>query len=208
MSGRPLVCAHRGASVAYVENTMAAFAGAVEMGADMIETDIRRTRDGRLVLHHDPLPDSSSVEAHHLEELVEYASDRVALDIELKESGYEEQVLELLSPRPNGLLVSSFLPKAVSAVRAIDPSVWAGLIIGRAHSGDPIRAADACRADVLVVHSSVLTGQLTRRAAARGLGIFVWTVNHPEELRALMADESLLGVITDTPDVAVQVRAA
>ena len=34
---------------------MAAFAGAIEMGAEMIETDVRRTRAGRIVLAHDPL---------------------------------------------------------------------------------------------------------------------------------------------------------
>jgi len=207
VSRRPLVCAHRGASVAHQENTMAAFSAAVEMGADMIETDIRRTRDGRLVLHHDPLSDESPA-ADHLEDLIEFAADRVALDIELKESGYEEQVLELLNPRPNGLLVSSFLPEAVSAVRSVDGSVWAGLIVGRGYPGDPIRAADGCGADVLVVHSSVFAPELSRRAAHEGIGIFVWTVNHPEEMRPLMAHDTLMGVITDMPDVAVRVRAA
>lgn len=45
--------AHRGASTYAPENTLAAFYMAIEMGADGIETDIQRTRDGVLVLHHD-----------------------------------------------------------------------------------------------------------------------------------------------------------
>ena len=36
----------------------------------------------------------------------------------------------------------------------------------------------------------------------------MWTVNDPEELRPLMAHDTLMGVITDMPDVAVRVRAA
>ena len=52
------VIAHRGASKAFPENTVAAFRGAAAMGADMVELDVRRTADGYLVIHHDArLPD-------------------------------------------------------------------------------------------------------------------------------------------------------
>ena len=45
--------AHRGASEYYPENTLWSFYAGMEMGADGIETDIQRTKDGVLVLHHD-----------------------------------------------------------------------------------------------------------------------------------------------------------
>ena len=47
------VVAHRGASAEAPENTAAAFARAAELGATSIETDVRRSADGRLVLFHD-----------------------------------------------------------------------------------------------------------------------------------------------------------
>ncbi len=47
------VVAHRGASRAERENTIAAFRAARRMGADAVELDVRRTRDGVLVVHHD-----------------------------------------------------------------------------------------------------------------------------------------------------------
>ncbi|MFH1928117.1 MAG: glycerophosphodiester phosphodiesterase family protein [Chloroflexota bacterium] len=47
------ILAHRGASGYAPENTFAAFDKALELGADMIETDVRQTRDGHLVLFHD-----------------------------------------------------------------------------------------------------------------------------------------------------------
>lgn len=50
---RPLVVAHRGSSGSAPENTMAAFRQAVAAGADMIEFDVRMTRDFELVVHHD-----------------------------------------------------------------------------------------------------------------------------------------------------------
>ncbi len=50
---RPLVIAHRGASGERPENTEAAFERAIELGADMIETDLHLSRDGVIVIHHD-----------------------------------------------------------------------------------------------------------------------------------------------------------
>ena len=50
---RVLLGAHRGDRKHYPENTMPAFIAAAEMGCDAIETDVRMTRDGHLVLIHD-----------------------------------------------------------------------------------------------------------------------------------------------------------
>ena len=52
-SGRSLTVAHRGASAYAPENTIAAFDLAVDLGADAIELDVHRTRDGVLVAVHD-----------------------------------------------------------------------------------------------------------------------------------------------------------
>lgn len=51
--GSPLVIAHRGFSAQYPENTLAAFRAAFDAGADVVETDVRLTKDGVLVLSHD-----------------------------------------------------------------------------------------------------------------------------------------------------------
>jgi glycerophosphoryl diester phosphodiesterase len=56
----PLVIAHRGNSAAAPEQTLAAFEQAVELGADMIEADVRRSSDGRLVLLHDATLDRTT----------------------------------------------------------------------------------------------------------------------------------------------------
>ena len=47
------VTAHRGASANYPENTMSAFVGAKELGADWIELDVHQTKDGEIIVIHD-----------------------------------------------------------------------------------------------------------------------------------------------------------
>ena len=50
---RVILAAHRGDRVGCPENTMSSFRASLELGCDMIETDIRETKDGVLVLIHD-----------------------------------------------------------------------------------------------------------------------------------------------------------
>jgi glycerophosphoryl diester phosphodiesterase len=49
----PVAIAHRGDPIAERENTLPAFAAAVRQGADMVEIDLQRTRDGEIVVLHD-----------------------------------------------------------------------------------------------------------------------------------------------------------
>lgn len=57
---RPLALAHRGHSIAFPENTMAAFRAAVEAGVDAIESDVHLTADGHLVMLHDETLDRTT----------------------------------------------------------------------------------------------------------------------------------------------------
>lgn len=58
--GKMTVAGHRGDSDNYPENTMAAFRAAIAAGVEMIETDVRMTRDGVLVLIHDKTVDRTT----------------------------------------------------------------------------------------------------------------------------------------------------
>ena len=59
-SARPLVFAHRGGAALAPENTLAAFDNGVALGADGIELDVRASRDGRVVVHHDETLDRTT----------------------------------------------------------------------------------------------------------------------------------------------------
>ena len=56
----PLVIAHRGNSAHRPENTMASFASALELGADFVEFDVQLTKDGEVVVIHDPTLDRTT----------------------------------------------------------------------------------------------------------------------------------------------------
>ena len=70
----PRVVAHRGDSINYPENTLPAFLSAVKMNIDIVETDVHLTKDGVLVIWHDPTLErntngSGTLESHTLAEL-------------------------------------------------------------------------------------------------------------------------------------------
>jgi glycerophosphoryl diester phosphodiesterase len=56
----PLVIAHRGDSAHRPENTLASFAGALEVGATVVELDVQLTADGQVVVLHDPTLDRTT----------------------------------------------------------------------------------------------------------------------------------------------------
>lgn len=58
--GRAIVIAHRGASAVAPEHTTAAYDRAVQLGADYIELDVQRTKDGVLVVIHDATLDRTA----------------------------------------------------------------------------------------------------------------------------------------------------
>ncbi len=51
---QPLVVAHRGGAALMPENTLAAFENALKIGVDMVETDVHLSKDGELIVMHDP----------------------------------------------------------------------------------------------------------------------------------------------------------
>ena len=63
------ICAHRGAMNTHPENTIAAFEEAIRLGAQMIELDVRLTKDKKLVILHDESVDRTTNETGKIEDL-------------------------------------------------------------------------------------------------------------------------------------------
>jgi len=207
-----LVAAHRGASAIAPENTLEAFERAIEIGADMIEFDVRSTADGVLVAAHDPLPSSRYADLHpsppRLEAVVALCAGRIQLDVELKEPDVEEEVLAVVSAALplRAFVVTSFLDDVVAAVKRRRPDVRAGLLLGRETPldvTDVLRRQQAASADFVAPHVSLLE----RGLAADGLTeLVVWTVNDEALLRRYLDDPRVSAVITDDPELALAVR--
>ena len=133
VAGAPLLVAHRGGAKLAPENTLEAFErGIVDWGADMLEMDVRLTRDGHVVVIHDATLDrttsgSGPVIAHRLDEVK-------ALD-----AGYQFRDLQgLHSHRGRGLTV----PTLGEVLRAF-PDVWVNVEVKEARVAAPaVRVVD------------------------------------------------------------------
>lgn len=220
----PKIVAHRGASKAEKENTVAAFLRAVEMGADMVELDVRRTADGQMMVHHDPLVEGVGlISAHPRDDLPAYiptladalnACAGIEVNVEIKsdrsEADYDpshlltNQVIELLLSRDdcNQMLVSSFDAAVVRLVRSIAPSIATGFL----YMATPLpgRLIERCVAEghqAIHPYATALTAGTVTKARSAGLQVNTWTVDDPDRMRVL-AGWGVSAIITNVPDIA------
>jgi glycerophosphoryl diester phosphodiesterase len=207
----PLRIAHRGYAAGAPENTLAAFAAAIERGADVLEIDVRRRRDGVLVAHHDrgdapgapPLADVLALAA----------SAPVAFNLDLKAGGIESALIVLVrSAGLTGRVTCTGGNWAMlGAIHRAEPGIRAGLTMP--HRTAPAwarpfqRAWYAWRAPGLLARYDAQLVSCNRRLVSRllvhrlhlaGYEIWVWTVDASSEierLRRLDVD----GICSDDP---------
>lgn len=205
------VFAHRGASAAEPENTIAAFRRAKEMGADGVELDVHRG----LLVHHDaePVPPDAPTLAAALD-----ACAPMVVNIEIKnlhgDADYDpsnaaaDEVVALLHDRGgrDRVLVSSFSLSCINRVRELDESIETAFLVMHAPDDDVIgRIIDRTRRHghgAVNPHHGGVTPRLVELAHAAGLAVHTWTVDSPERMLHL-ADLGVDTIMTNVPDVAI-----
>lgn len=219
------VIAHRGASAAAPENTVEAFHLALELGADWVELDARRTADGQVVVHHDAhLPDGRAIVDLARASLPEQVCDlHAALDacagmsvnIEIKNwpedpdfdatEAVAEQVVALVQQRRqvSDVLVSCFHRPTIDRVHALDPAMATAFLHHyEDRSWDEVAAAIAAAGHVaLHPWDGVVDAELVDAAHRHGLEVNVWTVDDPDRMTQLV-DLGVEGICTNVPDIA------
>jgi glycerophosphoryl diester phosphodiesterase len=221
---RPLVIAHRGAWDPAPQNSLAAFERAIELGADGVELDVRRSGDDRLVIVHDARIGASPVsrltaaqlrarlapgQAPELEDvLTALAPHRTLVDIELKEDGYVAETMAAVARHltPDRYVITSFLDPVLSQVRAAVPQARTGLLLAARRPARMLeRRVQQSGVDFLALHTALARTGLLDFCARRGLPAWVWTANDPRLVRTLLADPRVEAVITDrTRDTVAQ----
>jgi glycerophosphoryl diester phosphodiesterase len=208
----PLVIAHRGASGHAPENSLAAFRLAAESGADAAETDVRVSKDGVVVVHHDAelgraVQGSGPVAARTVHELralgiptLEEVLDVVAplvLCVEIKGG---DDIVRRVAPVVAGrdVVCFAFDREHIVALRReipdapvlalYEPDYDATLIETTKRLGAVAIGLDHCATDAAIVDA----------AHAADLAVFLWTVNEPDDVgRAVSLGVD--GIITDWP---------
>jgi glycerophosphoryl diester phosphodiesterase len=154
------VIAHRGASAYEPENTLRAFETAIRMGADMLELDIHLTREGELIVVHDPeisrttngagdvsamtLAEAQAFDAgsgEHLPDLREVIAlvrGRAQLYVEMKGLFTPEPIVRLLRAERfcDDAIAGSFLPWLPQKVKWLAPEIRTSLLF---KDVDPLR---------------------------------------------------------------------
>lgn len=233
---KTILAAHRGAHTPYQgscrENTLQAFEYAIHLNAQMIELDVRKTRDNVFIVYHDEklnkahikeltymdIRKRSPIEIPTMEETLIRTRGKIKLDIEVKESGYELDLMRLILQylKEDEFVISSFIDESVKTIKTSFPRVKAGLLLGhprikysllkRISEVFPARRCLAAKADFVAPHWRLLRFGLLNRAKKHRLPVFVWTVNNRELIRKLLEDERVDAIITDNIQLAVELQ--
>jgi glycerophosphoryl diester phosphodiesterase len=210
-----LICfAHRGASGHAPENTLLAVTTALAMGATWIELDVfsvenelvvihdsrvERTTNGRGNLHRLDLAYLRSLDAGggekipFLRELLDTVSGTAGINIELKGEQTAGPTAALIQTyiaggtfRKDQFLVSSFNHQEIVTFRSILPEVSTGANI----TSLPLhhaRFAEELGVDSIHIHRDAVTRAFVADAHRRGFKVFVFTINHADDLESVAA---------------------
>lgn len=205
---------HRGANRELPENTLSAFRRAFERGADAIELDVHATRDGVVIVHHDPTvasvrsslrgraiadldwSDLSQVELTPglgiptLHEVLRSAPVSGRVYVEIKAVGIEELVAAVLGTFQSRCAVHSFNHDAVKRMMDLAPTIPRGILFDRA-SRDVESAMRTTGARDVWPEWMLIDQALIDRVHDADGRVIAWTVN------SRSTAEQLLGMGVD-----------
>lgn len=211
---------HRGAKAFETENTLESFRKAIELGANAVELDVRISGDKKLILSHDDnlkrvfVRDVRINEAS-LDELKQLTENRIVtleealyfidskvekILVELKETGYERNVLDIIREEKleDRAIVVSFHEDALATVRSLDMKIETGLIYTKIKK--PIEVALKLNAQYLIPLYRFVHRRDIAKAHKNNLKVIVWTINSKMEAEVYIA-KGVDGIATDKPDI-------
>ena len=231
LDDKAVVMAHRGASSAAPENTLAAVKQAIEDGADWVEIDVQETADGEVVVMHDSDfmkqagvdlkiwnatkadlaeidigswfdPKFKGERVPTLQDVLTECKGRIGVNIELKYYGHDDQLEQ----------------RVVDIVESLD---MASNVIVMSLKADAVKKMKSLRpswkvgllmsvsagglknieADFVAVNASFADRSFVQSVHDAGKEVYVWTVNDAPTMSAMLS-RGVDGVITDKPGVA------
>jgi glycerophosphoryl diester phosphodiesterase len=221
-----LIIGHRGSQGTKHENTIASLREAMQANADMIEFDIRLTRDKIPVLSHNlhlygtrkrelallrrytlaQLQERTGASDHPittLDDVMRECFGRIYLNIELKEASAVTPTLEVISKYAkkksdwDSILLSSFKPLALRAIRRKIPHVALGML----HHRNPLAFVGwhkLLQLSAVGFNRLYISPIALEIAKKLGLFTYAYTVNRKEAAQMLV-NKGIDGIVTDYP---------
>jgi glycerophosphoryl diester phosphodiesterase len=207
---------HRGARAHEVENTLESFGKAIELGANALELDVRISKDSHLIISHDDNlkkvygKDIRTNEAT-LEELKQLTEGRLAtleeafsfidgkvekILVELKETGYEKNVLDLIWEKnlEDRVIIVSFHEETLARIRDLNKQIETGIIYTKPKQH--INKALELNARYLVPLFRFVHRRDVAKAHKSNLKVIVWTINSRDQA-VLYRAKDVDGIATD-----------
>jgi len=216
-----LVAAHRGEHLCHPENSLPAIEAAILLGADVVEVDVRGTRDGVLVLMHDDTVDRTTDGSGHVRELsfaqirqlhlraglgisdesvpslreaLLLAKGRVMLDLDIK-SAAPASLMEVVEETDCLDQVIFFAGNGdlLASIRELDPRA---ILMPRAYSSaDVDLLIERFHPPIIHVDESFLTPDIASRISADGGRVWINAVGCPDVLGFLGMAEAGYGAL-------------
>ncbi len=210
--------AHRGFTRAFPDNTLEAFAAAIEIGVDGIECDVRETADHEFIMFHDPellgqeIAEMSLAQVDRiilqdrfriptLTETLDLCREQAKLLVELKCTWSLDRLSAILNTgaKPENLILISFHRELMLDLSRLLPEIPRAILTDHPIS-DPLEILGPSQSLTLIVRYPFATEELVERIRARHLSIIVWGCADLKEIRSTLK-LGVDGIISDFPDL-------
>lgn len=203
---KPLVIAHRGDSSRALENSLEAFQLALALPVDMIEFDLRKSRDNHLYVMHDKETGRTAEKNINIEqslsgkisavklkngEPIPVLSDvlmlvagKVGLNIEIKSEGAGALTAAHLagSGYKGSVLISSFKEREVQDARRVLPTMPVSGIFDTFVLQE-VNKYKSMGYGVISLRKKTVTRELVSACHDQKIKVYVWTVDEVDEIR-------------------------
>ncbi len=228
-----VIYAHRGASEYYPENTISSFAAGIDMGANGIETDVQKTKDGVLVIYHD---DSTKEKIGFEGSIADYTWDELTkarmknaaygredclvtfedflkyfgwrdltFAIELKVLGIAAEVIDILKKYNvyDKSIITSFYYDALVEAYEYDKYAKLGWLYVR-HTPETMKKLRAIKAMQACPKAELITKEQLDELYAEGIECRAWGVSNTDIMRKAVEIGVNGGMTVNFPDKLVE----
>ncbi|MEA3329700.1 MAG: glycerophosphodiester phosphodiesterase [Nanoarchaeota archaeon] len=214
-----MIVAHRGATDFEKENTIKAFEKAIKLEAEMVEFDVRKTKDNILIIMHNEeidgfkinqlnykeVEEKTNFHVPKFDEALKLLAGKTKINIELKEVGYETEVLEktLKYFSEDEIIISSKYVSCLIRTKE-NYNIKTCLILGLNKFEKmslfigifPKEKVKNSGADFLAINQLFANSNFLKNANTYNKQVFVWDVKTRESMNRFLKEKNIAGIIT------------